>query len=275
MKQMSLFIGACFAICSSLPAQAIINGSKPSASDFLESVYLKTKTDEHCSGVIIGDKVILTAGHCAEDLVSSGSASITNQRGNSSRSIKIDKVSLHPRYVSPKGGRTLEPNQIQYDLGVIRLSESIRGKIGSALVSQVSGSDQETKDLLKDASEVLAVGYGITKRSRPGLRTSAIMDNDEKRFLAMSSEVNTQYRVILARSKKSGAGVCKGDSGSGLFAPSENGRVLVGILSGVPNDRNCGGDKSYGAYVIVSDHVCWIEKASQVDLNQDRNICSN
>ena len=63
--------------------------------------------------------------------------------------------------------------------------------------------------------------------------------------------------MMCAGHKEGGVDACQGDSGGPLVWKTENGAILVGVVS---FGEGCARELKYGVYTRVSDYADWVNK---------------
>lgn len=218
-----------------------------------------TKGNSICTGVVVGNNMILTAAHCfvnseKSKVKSYGGYVITSVNLNqlNGKSIfAIDKVALHPDW-----------NGTFHDVALVTTTSALPGTL------KILPVVKSLEELSADKSLHL-IGYGITGDGRSD---AGVMRRSES---AIHSEINkknyngisilNQIRVKDSGGKLSQA--CSGDSGGPAFAKSSG--KLLGIVSGmhsfVQSDTTCnGGDANY---TFIQPYIAWIASVSGQNLN--------
>lgn len=173
----SLLIFLLGSACKSLPNQAIsdakiVNGSLVVPSD---QIALHTVRVNTCSGSILSDYWVLTAGHCValEDGTLKEEVSIGFWNG---KAIKASKIILHPEYNVSR----YSPN----DIALVKIEH----KIPNGYKKVVIANEEE----FYPGSKVIIAGYG-----KEGHATRDIMVKIKDRFLELADEnENGKYDSI-------------------------------------------------------------------------------
>ena len=245
-------------------AHAIINGSNANPLTSKQSVHLKLDSQD-CSGVIVHSNLILTAGHCMEGLKQL-TKKLRISNGKNTKSINLVQILKHPLYKNIKNGKKSQ-SDIQYDFAFIQTKDDLTELFGlsSSDLPMILENRAATKAEAAGSSSIMAYGFGTTSNS-----TNAV---GVKKQLSMSTKYVSSLNFIKAVSLEKGRGVCGGDSGGGLFSIKASGQVLVGIVSGIMKGEKCGDKDSWAAYTLVSDHVCWIQKQTNIKLSASQ-VCN-
>lgn len=274
MRKLFHQIGLVLIILTSLPAFAIIKGDLVPSSQQTETVYISTDpsdlTKESCTGVIVAPNLVLTAGHCIDEIGrTTGKLSISNAASREfPEEVWVEKMKTHPRYVHEAKKRKSE--NFQYDIGYILLKDNLSKTLKPVLFPLIPGSRSEALAALA-TQNVWAVGYGFSAN----VILPANKTNMRKRELSLSSEGETEDNYFVMKSNSPGKGICEGDSGGGLFVRTAQGNSLVGILSGASSylpgnielPRDCGNSKMVAVYVSLYHHLCWLKQETGLSLS--------
>ena len=252
-------------VCMS--SEAIVEGRNPDPYKSASTVFVSfDKNRELCTGVIISANLILTAGHCLDGLSKkTRTVQITNA-GSEKHAKKLHlagPVGRHPLYKEPTVGGKKKVGDIQYDFAYIKVSENLLETFGITesqlprLFAQITDIDAQ----LAFSSQAMAYGYGLL--DAPTAFEPSPAGGIKKEMLTNVTH-DTALNILISRTAEKGKGICGGDSGGGLFMAAANGQIfLAGILSGISTGTGgCGSEDSYGAYSIVSQHICWLLKDS-------------
>lgn len=258
------FVASCSLIVS-FSAHAIINGRNADKIKSASTVSIHFgSTESDCSGVIISEHLILTAGHCfdqqSQNLNSVGISNNTRASGSWKNLHLAQSFGRHPKYIKPSAGGKKNSTDIQYDFAYLKVTENLLKTFDISqeqlprLFTQTSAMDTT----LASSNLAMAYGYGLSKVST---QMSFINPPEDpvKRELQMTVTHNSNLNILVARSTEDRKGLCSGDSGGGLFMTSPEGQTyLAGIVSGIGAGAGCGSKESYGAYSIVTQHLCWV-----------------
>jgi hypothetical protein len=210
----------------------IIDGTEAAASDAgartVVSLAIKMEAvGRICSGVIIDERWVLTAGHCLLGAVDVGIGFPFAPPESYTRS---EKLYLHPKYAENPDVRTTV-----YDFALIQLPADIPAsyQVASIEIDQAA---------LKVPGLFSAYGFGVDERGWGGtLRKATIFVSDIDRSRL---SIHPSY----------GSNICSGDSGGPIFLEDR----LVAINS-AGDKSGCRGGWSMGA--IVAQGWPWIEEA--------------
>jgi secreted trypsin-like serine protease len=110
----------------------------------------------------------------------------------------------------------------------------------------------------------MAYGYGdYDRQMQPG----------QKRQVKMSLESIPELKAIKAISAEPNVGICKGDSGGGIFFQSQGQLFMAGVVSGIVNKGGCANASSYAVYVGLYQHLCWLQTETGIAI--ENLSCSN
>lgn len=193
----------------------IVNGSLEEG--FPEAIAIGTSFGENtlsvCSGTLITDRLILTAGHCGSGLpielvTSLGVAFFGADIAAAYAELRFEDYALHPGYVPLENGVTYGEN----DVSVLVLEEPASVEPAWLRLEPLSSEEAE-------GQEVISVGFGVNESgTSDGRKRSAtlVVDTLDEMFLSSRSQSNPD-----------GANICSGDSGGPQFFIDEEGRHVV------------------------------------------------
>jgi hypothetical protein len=194
-----------------------------------------------CTGTVIAENLILTAGHC----LSSGAMSVvfrTNmyQQGTGAV-IPVERKVYHAQYKPT--GKYIVP----YDIAMLKLSANIPANYRPVKLLPASQP-------LKVGEAVLQAGYGETLQRGGGTfgRLRAVANTFAGR--------GSYGRVIAANGNFKGT--CAGDSGGPLYVKRGSEWFVAGALSGGAESQQYG-CMGGGTYTGVAEFQDWIVRAAQ------------
>lgn len=180
-----------------------------------------------CSGVLVGPRTVLTAGHCVRSESSGRPFDVIGRTvfigTPQSRAVarRVRSVAAHPRF------RPRQPST-GYDLAVLRLDRSV-GRAPAVLATPA----EETR-LAAPPARVVASGFGVVRDGQPVARRPARRVSLERLSpfnCVAPGQVPTFRRVLLCAASPT-AGICAGDSGGPLsVAVPRGGTRVIGITS--------------------------------------------
>ena len=275
MKALTPLFLALFLSLGPPAAHAIINGSDADPVKSASSVFLSfpDRAETRCTGVIVNSHLILTAGHCFDD-ISAGmkSIKISNYSDGDSnlKNIELAKPwARHPLYIKPAANGEKKSLDIQNDIAYINTTNNLLEEFELAekdLPKLFTNTEALTAALMSQPHG-MAYGYGLTTVGN----NPRVERENKKKELPVSLVLDSELNVIIVRSRIEDRGLCKGDSGGGIYTELNGETYVVGILSGV--DGGCGTKDAYAAYSSISRNLCWISQDSGLlgDLNLNCN----
>ncbi|MBK9294820.1 MAG: trypsin-like serine protease [Oligoflexia bacterium] len=232
------------------PALAVWYGEPAVGAQWSSVVYLKNQSDRRCSGVIVSQNTVLTAGHCVqwflEDLSRSNleihSTDIENPTRQIGFNLKIKEIKTHPSYTSiPES-----TDDVNKDLGYIKYNENILSYFKQTKPVAIVQGLADTKGSLT------AVGFGA--RSYVSTRFSRYSEKISRTKADVNLFSLSNYISVVVKNPKSE--IYTGDSGGGLFSHTPRGTVLIGIQSGVSEQNT----NKVAHFVLLTNHLDWIQK---------------
>jgi hypothetical protein len=194
-----------------------------------------------CTGTIIAENLILTAGHC----LSNGAMNVvfrTNMYAQGTGAvIPVERKIVHAQYKPT--GRYIVP----YDIAMLKLSKNIPANYKPVKLLPASQP-------LKVGEAVLQAGYGETLQRGGG--SFGRLRSVDNTYAGRSS----YGRVTVAN--RNFTGTCAGDSGGPLYVKRSNEWYVAGALSGGQESQQYGCHGG-GTYTGVAEFNSWILKAAQ------------
>jgi secreted trypsin-like serine protease len=233
---------------------AIVGGSDapPGSYGFMAFVIHYDTNDDAdfvCSGTVIANNIVLTAGHCAVDentgaaLAPEGFVVVTGSRDWSDSSERqlsyVSRVAVEPNYVPASGAA---------DAALLVLSTPTT----APTVPIATTGDQY---LYNGGAPALVAGWGTTYAGGPAvtmLQWAPTKVQAASYCGAVYTAFSTKYGTCAVDSPGFAAGTCNGDSGGPLLATDPAGRqVELGVTSLGPVD--C--DTDTGDFFTRTDQI--------------------
>ena len=227
---------------------AIVGGSDVAVGKWQDAAAIRTNNDWFCSGTLIAPNVVLTAGHCNEDLPNNvlvGTSSL-------SRPTEGEIINVKTRIEYPTSQRNA-------DLLVLVLERDSKFEPRPIATGWARAE-------IKNGAAVQIVGFGAIDRDgnqyTPSLKeaTTTITDFD--------CSLSSGCRTPVKPGGELGAGgmgidTCGGDSGGPLYLETEFGTFLAGATSRGYSDNQYYCSEG-GIYVRPDKFVEWIETSAGV-----------
>jgi hypothetical protein len=229
-------------------AGAVVGGQAASVGDVIRHSIVEI-SGPGCSGVVIGNREVLTAAHCAADL-SFLVVILKSSLYQDCSHARADDVFYPPdeQLVSLDGQDWPSP-----DLAVIRLQTPLCGAKPAALSSEP----------LIPGRIVRTAGYseGLWNGREADWTRVRILRSDTNSLMSLFSSPKSnaerlrqmiQAEVPLfnfARPVKGDGAVCKGDSGGPVYTETGGQVSIYGITSGVLSDPKIGNSKCDGSLI--------------------------
>jgi hypothetical protein len=226
------------------PASAITFGV-PDAGEhpYVALVYFETPSGIYrCTGTLMSETVVLTAGHCTEE------AGVVNSRTwvTFEEVVEIpdevlalsdaefgDWLDANPDFIS---GQAIPHPQYDdystfpntYDIGVVLLSRPVVMATYGAL-PELNFLEQFTKGQGHRINSFEAVGYGLQGYIQPFAQADRERYKGQVRLIELNSTSNAELTAKFANNPGQGGGTCFGDSGGPIFYNNTN--IVVAITS--------------------------------------------
>jgi S1-C subfamily serine protease len=228
------------ATLAATPALAIVGGESGGAREAHSVMVLKRagRAAGFCSGVVLSDRLVLTAAHCVAD-ASETRVHFRDAQGGPVL-IGVDRISVHPLYRAG-AERTRERS---VDLAILRTT--------NALPSRFSPASLSARGAVQTGERVVVAGYGVTREN--AAETSGV-------FRAAALAVRAPLSSLLVWAEGANgvaAGACTGDSGGPMLEAS-GAVIAVTAWSAGQGRRGCGG-LTQG--ILVAPQRGWIDRVS-------------
>lgn len=169
---------------------------------FYQTVQIKTK-DYVCSGLILNERQVLTAAHCALHFKNKSAKVYFNAVDKSGNTLSADihSVLVHEYYKNEK--------QLSYDVAKVTLNNSIPNSIISKIQNRRFQKDPISK--ISDQIYLLGFGFNIDQQ---------ILKFGIKELSLQKDNIKYDNDIMIFNNEK--AKICTGDSGGPLIAQSLN-----------------------------------------------------
>jgi hypothetical protein len=229
-------------------AGAVVGGQAVSVGDLIRRSIVEI-SGPGCSGVVIGDRMVLTASHCTAEL----SLLVVILKSSLYRDCshaRVDDVFYPPdeKSVSIDGQDWPAP-----DLAVVRLQTPLCGAKPAALSSEplIPGKIVRTagySEGLWNGREADWTRVRILRSDTDFLMS--LFSNPESNADRLRQMIQTEVPLFnFARPVKHVEAVCKGDSGGPVYTETGGQLAIYGVTSGVLSDPKIGNSKCDGSLI--------------------------
>lgn len=200
-----------------------------------------------CTGVLISEKLILTAAHCVNDLSSSRIGFAFFPQADSQK-IRIKKMLIHPGFAESddydENFNSIGTNE--NDLAVLLLARPVETPLMAVSLLKSGAS-------IVNSVRVRTYGFGR--------KSQGDEDEPELRFVDKTGAVNLSEGFL--EFPRSNSGTCKGDSGGPSFLVAKNEVQLAAITSYRFGFNKYASDKckSVTRSMWIPAHLAWIRQA--------------
>jgi len=215
-------------------------------------IYYQEGSPELCGGCLISDNYVLTAAHCID-----GASYATVYLGVHNRSNPDENVQIFNStdlYAHADFG--FNGSRVVNDIGVIKLPHPV--KITAAVQPGKLLSDDEYKTNPNQVG-INATESGWGKTGNPGNYSDVLRAGDQIIVDQAHCEVSPvftsdQFLCIALLNPNHGPESASGDSGGPLFKVTDDGQVILGLVS--IGDENYEGDTNVGYYLEwIAEHT--------------------
>jgi secreted trypsin-like serine protease len=237
---------------------AIIGGESADVGEYPATGVLMRGLSPRCTATLIEPDVIVTAAHCLVDegFGDFGFTLDPNLRdGLDGELVGVLAHHQHPDFDPDADGEEYNDLNQRNDIGIVILAEPIDVEV-EELDAQRPGARAAD---LRGGGELTVVGYGRDGWSSPA--TAGV----KRDGVVLVERADTWELKTTGQDPQP----CRGDSGGPLFAESDDGRRIVGLVSrATAGSRMC---DTGAIYTRVAPYSEWIAEAS---LDRDTGGCA-
>lgn len=242
------------ALVSGVNSSGIVGGEKPdpAVAGFASTVKILKYDRMHCTGTLIGPRLVLTAAHCLLNSVSNDFEILFPAALSETRLVVAQKYHSEFRRATSRDG-DIGRNDYKHDIALMLLDEQApEAAVVAALPKHAFTVD---KDVV-----LRAYGYG---------RTSMANQGDGVLLTALvNGKIDGDRPDRISIDQAQGGGLCNGDSGGPLFAYENEKALLVGVASGADRWQTKNGVlqgdicRYFGVATQVGSYLDWIARTS-------------
>jgi hypothetical protein len=242
-----LFAAGCGeSIDATAPAHAfgrpIFYGTADTSVAHKAVVALTSDTQFFCSGTLITETVVLTAGHCLEASSPGNTQVFFGQNANTGNGDyrDVDEWEVHPQF---------DFRHLIGDIGIIRLASA-----APAGISPIPHLPNALKLTAADAGKAVEFsGFGVTESGSDGAKLH-MQGTISLVCPGPDSCSNGEVVPKSFRYSQGDGGPCSGDSGGPAFILRDTTEYVAGVTS--YGDEDC---TDYGVSTTVSEYAAWVE----------------
>ncbi|OMH82493.1 Plasma kallikrein [Zancudomyces culisetae] len=262
-------------IFKSMPDLRISGGPGADIADFPFAVSIRAYTKDkkvtsQCTGVLLSDRVVLTAATCFDNSNLNG-AEITDIYVSAGSNLSIESTKKEHMLASSRinaPGFKIDQGAIYENIALIFLEK----KIEDTGVKYAKMYPHEI-----DAGIKLKVaGWGFKKNQSPDTYSKVLLQAPVKTsILDVCKKYNTLWKdnskCQICTVTKNNQSACIGDQGGPLVYDAGENKVLVGILSFYGADENriaCAENGMPTYYTNVYHHINWISEVTGISKDE-------
>lgn len=235
----------------------IVGGEPVPAGKFMTTCCIGTLGEWFCTGILVHERVIVTAAHCGGDVTSAffGGPNIPTL-GGTETPLPVRKAVVHPQY----DRRALVRN----DISVVILEEpSAQPPTPIATAAEIAAAEDVELVGFGYSDPVRPVGFG-TKRQVNVPMAAVRKESEDLSLLEGTFGFSSNHEFVAGR-KLLGRDSCNGDSGGPAFIRTGDAYKVAGVTSRATKEFTsaalCGNG---GIYVRLDIYRGWIaETAAQ------------
>jgi secreted trypsin-like serine protease len=198
-----------------------------------------------CTGSLIARDVVLTAAHC---IASATTYKIVDYKSRPPRLLDIRRVATHPQF----NMQSLLAHRATADVALLQLASPLSASpanLGGALMRVTVGQ------------RLIVVGMGVAVAGDG--RSGGVARAANLSVTGRPGTLQIRLMDLTTKNARAGLGACTGDSGAPVFLDSNNGPIIVGVVSwstGPNNASGCGGLTGVTPLALYRD---WILKTAR------------